>query len=180
MTVRSRGVGALKWAVHALTRIPVGRTWTWYLLSGVAVPSALLFAVTAGCYLLFTRVLLGDQPESTDGAFKDVLQTVLAIAAIVVGAFGLGVYRLFPQQVEKKVARNTEKRLRIANATNMINQGFVYWHLFLRFAGLERDERLAYIDGAIEVTRKAYEQEIADLGDSEREVRRLLLQIRNN
>lgn len=112
--------------------------------------------------------------------FKDVLQMVLAVAGLAIAVFGAGAYRLLSQQIEEKVASSSEKRLRIANAIHKIDFGLVYWDFFRRSAYLAKPDRLAYLDRAVEWTRQAYEGEVAGLGDQEREVERLMLQIRNN
>lgn len=179
MGIQSKLNGAWNW-LWSVARKSRSLGWTWWLLIGVALPSAFLAALGVAVYLLFTRVLSDVPPGMSDGDFKDALQIVLALAAIAIGGLGLGVYKLLSQQVEANVARNAEKRLRIANAIHKIDLGLVYYQFFLRSHQLTTGDRMAYLDEAIKVTQEAYVNEIAALNENEREVERLLLQIRNN
>ena len=153
----------------------------WRTVKGVVVPSFSVFLLGLASYWLFTRVLSDVPPGSSSTSdFKDALQTILALAAIAMGAFGLGVYKLLSQQVEERVARSTERRLRIANAIHKIDLGLVYWNFYLRSTALAKPDRVSYLDEAIKVTKEVYGMELAGMSLEDREVETLLLQMRNN
>ena len=154
--------------------------WVWRLLLDVALPAALLYGLGMGCYLLFTQVLSQSAPSGTTDQFKDVFQTVLAISAIAITAFGAGVYRLLSLAIEGKVTRSTDQRLRIANIMHKVDSGLLYWRLFTHSADRPTSERLEYLDEAIDETRLAYEQEATRLDENDPEVERRVLNIRNN
>ena len=109
--------------------------WVWRLLLDVALPAALSYGLGMGCYLLFTQVLSQSAPSGTTDQFKDVFQTVLAISAIAITAFGVGVYRLLSQEIEEKVARNTERNVWRANTRQKIDTGLLYWDLYQLSSG---------------------------------------------
>ena len=178
MSERPSIIARLLDGVKQLSSGSRGLGWVWWSVLNIALPSSIVFGLGAGSYLLFTRVLLDNPPATSNDSYKDVLQTVLAIAAIAVAAFGLGAYRLLSQQIEEKVARNAERRLIIANAIHKIDLGLLFWHFSKR--STDNADRLAYLEEAIAITRDAYDNEVAGVSDEDREMGKLVIQIRNN
>ena len=111
--------------------------------------------------------------------FKDVLQTVLAIAALAIAAFGYGTYKILSTQIEEKVRKNTEGRYHMSLAHQRTELGYMNWMLF---KNSKEGSEIAkgYIDGAIRHTRIAFEEHAVELDDKEHEAERLICDIRNN
>lgn len=151
----------------------------WFLSKGIAIPAGIVFFIGMGSYWLFTQVL-SDTPilPPENDVFKDVLQTVIAIAAIAIGATGLGVYKLLAQQIEEKVNRSVGKELKLAIVAHKIDLGKVYWHFFLR--STSESERDFYIGEAISETKKASSQGLEELDENDPDVEPYVIQFRNN
>ena len=116
---------------------------------------------------------------SSGGDFKDVLLTILAIAAIAITAFGFGAYRLLSQQLHDEIERSVESKFLRGLSYNRVSLGFVYWRLYENFRP-DRTAAESYLDKAIEQTRSAYVRYAALLDTSDRAVDRLISDIRNN
>lgn len=158
--------------------------WLWRLVLGTVLPMGLVFGLGAGCYLLFSEVLV-DSPIWRAGAtvpdgdiFKDVLQTVLVLAAIGIAVFGVGVYTILTLQVGRQVASNTERALRVAVAKQKIDSGLLYWHLSRLSDGTS--EQLEHLRAAIKDTADAYVHQLTRLNEREWEVERLIVNCKNN
>ena len=161
------------------------------LLYDLLIPAAIVFAIVAiGVFYVYRTpgsiAAVEALPASelkvatSQEIYKDVLQTVLVVAGLVIAVAGVGIYRFLSQQVEARVARGTGQELRIAEAIHKIDLGLVYWNFYQRSTYLAKPDRLSYLDEAISVTQVAYEHEIAGLNEKDREVGRLMLQLRNN
>ena len=160
----------------------------WRTLIGITILSALVFALGIGCYWLFTIVVIDIPPAQGQvlfkDLFKDVLQTVLAIAAIGIAAFGaafgFGIYKLLSRQIEEKVVQTNEKNLNITFARLKIDTGLLYWNLYRLSQGQQKLGRLGFLEKAIEETKEAYERAITTLDDRELRVERIMMSVKNN
>lgn len=156
----------------------------WRIIIGITILSALVFALGIGCYWLFTLVVIDIPPAQGQipfkDVFKDVLQLVLAIAAIAIAAFGFGIYKLISRQIEGKVAETNEKNLNIAFARLKIDNGLLYWNLYQLSSGRPNPVRLEYLGKAIGETKEAYERAITTLDDRELRVERIMMSVKNN
>jgi len=147
---------------------------------GIVLPLALAFTLGVACFVLFTRVLVDIPTAQGPIPFKDVLLTVLAIAAIAISIFGAGVYRLLSQRIETNVSQVADKNLNVTFARLKIDNGFLYWTLYGLSYHVPLADRRHYLDRAIEETKEAYERVITTLDDKELRVEKAMISIRNN
>ena len=112
-------------------------------LYGYLIPVAVAFLLLAvGMYFVLESIpTLFDvvrgapsiqQPDvpANQQVFKDVLQTVLAVAALAIAAFGYGTYKILSSQIESKVVENTETRYQESLAYQRVSFAFIYWLLY--------------------------------------------------
>ncbi len=162
------------------------------LLYDLIIPLAVGFALVAmGMYFVSRSVPLvqgaaivtpsGQQVEvATDHQiFKDVLQTVLAVAAIGIAAFGYGTYKIVSSQIEAKVRRRIETRYEMSLAHERTSLGFMNWMLYEN-SPKDSDMAKGYLDEAIRHTRIAFEEHAIELDEKEHRAERLICDIRNN
>ena len=109
----------------------------------VGLPLALIFAVVMGGYLLLTRAqsaqplfVIGNYERAPvtvetataaatgQDAYKDVLQTVLAVAALSKTIFGFGAYTIVRVGIEGRVERLANARSHRAIAASYNNFGY--------------------------------------------------------
>ena len=156
----------------------------WLIIMGVAVLSALVFALGIGSYYLFAITVVDIPPQQAQvpfkDVFKDVLQTVLVIATIVISAFGFGIYRLLSRQIEGKVAETNEKNLNIAFARLKVDASLTYWNLYRLAQGRRNPVKRSFLEMAIAETKDAYKTVIEKLDDREVRVERILINVNNN
>ena len=133
-----------------------------------------------GCYLLY-GLTISEIPENQyEVPFKDVLQTVLAIAGIGIAVFGIGVYRLLSDAVEKNVSARTDRNLWLARVQQAVNTGWLYWHLSQMSKGKPLPERRFYVRQSVIETENAITWIHSLLDERERDVEQMLLVARNN
>ena len=111
--------------------------------------------------------------------FRDVLQTVLAVAAIGITAFGVGAYRLLSSQIGNKVQKGIEARYQKSLAYHRAALGYMNWILY-KNAEQRSDIAKTYLDEAIRHTRVAYDENAVNLDARETEYEHLICQVRNN
>ena len=111
--------------------------------------------------------------------FKDVLQTVLAVAALGIAVFGYGVYRILSWRTEEKVRVRIESRYQMSQAHERTSLGLMNWMLY-RNSSLNPEVSEAYLDEAIRFTRIAFTVHATELDERDRRVERLICDIRNN
>lgn len=111
--------------------------------------------------------------------FRDVLQFVLAIAAIGLAAFGYGAYKILSSQIEDKVIDNAETRYQKSLAYQRVSFAYLYWLLYENSKDQPKTAEM-FLNKAIEHTRRAYEEQVVHLNSNAPEVERLICQIRNN
>ena len=162
-------------------------------LYGYLIPFAMAFVLLAvGIYFVLESIptLLDiarggaatvQQPEivASQQVFKDVLQTVLAIAALSIAAFGYGTYKILSSQIEERVIVNTETRYQTSLAHHRTALGYMNWMLY---ENSKQDSKIAedYLDEAIRHTRIAFDEHALNLDEKERKIERLVCDIRNN
>ena len=159
---------------------------------GYAIPFGVAFLLAAvGMYFVLESLptLFGvvrgapitQQPEiaANQQVFKDVLQTALAIAALSIAAFGYGTYKILSSQIEERVRKNTDMQYRLTMAYHRASFAFVFWRLY---ESAERQSPTAkvYLDVAIDYTRRAYDEHVADMNQDDSKVEQLICEIRNN
>jgi hypothetical protein len=66
-------------------------------------------------------------PPSYYDLYKDILQTVLAVASIVIAAIAVGLYKILSQQIETEVTKKVEARYREAISQLRRGIGFTFW-----------------------------------------------------
>ena len=162
------------------------------ILYDLVIPLAVGFSLVAvGMYFVLQSVPLaqgvvvetpsGQQVEvvTDHQIFKDVLQTVLAVAAIGIAAFGVGTYKLLSSQIEEKVGKGIEARYHMSLAHQRTELGYMNWMLF---KNSQEGSEIAkgYINGAIRHTRIAFEEHAVELDEKEHQAERLICDIRNN
>ena len=133
-----------------------------------------------GCYWLYGLVMDGAPQDTREVPFKDVLQTVLALAAIGITAFGVGVYKLLSIAIETKIRRMTDRNLWLARVQQAVNTGWLYWHLSQITKGRPLPERRFYLGQSIVETDNAINWIHSHLDESERDVEKMLLVALNN
>ncbi len=111
--------------------------------------------------------------------FKDVLQTVLAIAALAIAAFGYGTYKILSSQIEERVRRNMDSQYRLTMAYHRTSFAFVFWRLY-EDAEKQSTTAKVYLDVAIDHTRRAFYDHVVDLNHDDPKVEQLICEIRNN
>ena len=162
-------------------------------LYGYLIPFAMAFVLLAvGIYfVLETLPTLLDiarggaetvqQPEivASQQVFKDVLQTVLAVAALSIAAFGYGTYRILSSQIEGRVRKGIEARYQKSLAYHRAALGYMNWILY-KNAEQRSDIAEIYLDEAIRHTRVAYDENAVNLDAIETEYEHLICQVRNN
>lgn len=143
-------------------------------------PLAIAFAIAMGCFWLYSLVM-GEAPS--DGGeipFKDVLLTVLAIAAIGIAVFGAGAYKLLSIAIESNVRERTDRNLWLGRVQQSVNTGWLYWHLSQIAKGRPLPERRFYLRQSIIETDIAITWIHSRLDESERDVEKMLLVALNN
>ena len=108
------------------------------VLYDVVIPLCVGFALVAvGMYFVLQSAPLvqgvmimtpsGQQVEvvTDHQIFRDVLQSVLAIAAIGLAAFGYGAYRLLSSLIEDKVTKRIEARYQMSQAHQRTELGYI-------------------------------------------------------
>ena len=166
-------------------------------LYGYLIPFAMAFALLAiGIYfVLETLPTLLDiarggaatvqQPEivASQQVFKDVLQTVLAVAALSIAAFGYGTYRILSSQIEERVRKGIEGRYQTPLAHHRAELGYMNWMLYensKQDSKIDKEIAKGYLDEAIRHTRIAFDEHALDLDEKDRTIERLVCDIRNN
>ena len=121
------------------------------------------------------------QPEiaADQQVFKDVLQTVLAVAALAIAAFGYGTYKILSSQIEDKVIASTESRYQKSLGYQRAALGYANWILYKNSIKQPKSAR-SYLDEAIRHTRIAFYENAAKLNSEETEYEHMVCQIRNN
>ena len=166
------------------------------VLYDVVIPLCVGFALVAvGMYFVLQSVPLvqgavimtssGQQVEvvTNHQIFRDVLQTVLAVAALGLAAFGYGAYKLLSSQIEERVRNQTEARYQTTMAYHRVALGYVYWMLYKdpkTQCKTQCEIAEIYLDKAIAHTRSAYFEHVVSLDAKERNVEELICTIRNN
>jgi hypothetical protein len=109
--------------------------------------------------------------------FKDILQTVLAIASIVIAAVAVGIYKILSRQLELEVTKRVEVRYREAISQLRRGIGFSFWKHFKHYHQIGHpaiaDEFIAL---AIDAAKYAGE----GLKESDPDAESLLCDIRND
>ena len=152
-------------------------------ISDVILTLILIMATVIGSYwaIMFISAQfpissLPGNPSSYD-LFKDILQTVLAIASIVIAAIAVGIYKILSRQLEIEVTKKVEIRYREAISQLRRGIGFSFWKNFKHYNQIGHpaiaDE---YIALAIDAAK--YAGEGLKEGDSDTEP--LLCDIRND
>ena len=162
------------------------------LLYDLIVPLSVGFVLVAiGMYFVLLSVPLvqgtvmmtpsGQQLEvvTDHQIFRDVLQTVLAVAAIGITAFGVGAYRLLSSQIGNKVRKRIEARYLKSLAYHRAALGYMNWILYEN-SKPQPDIAKIYLDEAIRHTRVAYDENAVNLDARETEYEHLICQVRNN
>ena len=162
----------------------------------VLLPLALVSVIVAGTWFFFTRdapTVITVVPTTTVPAdlqvateqqvFKEVLLAVLAVAGVILTLYlsllGIGAFRILSERIRIQTALTTEWRLDRAEAKSKLDDGFLYWRLYVRSKrGGSPDREL--LDWAIDETREGYELHGAHLDENKHDVERLLMNIRNN
>lgn len=158
------------------------------ILYDLIIPLAVGFALVAvGMYFVLQSMPLvqgvvmmtpsGQQVEvvTDHQIFKDVLQTVLAVAALSIAAFGYGTYRILSSQIVSNVGRDTERRYQMTMAYTKLSFGYIYWLLYS-----DSDKVKHYLDTAIYETRRAFDEHIKGVYEDDPRFESLTCQIRNN
>ncbi|MCY3542872.1 MAG: hypothetical protein OXH22_02345 [Chloroflexi bacterium] len=162
------------------------------ILYGYIIPSAVAFLLIAvGVYFVLNSLPLLLDIERKSSAleqqvivadqhiFKDVLQTVLAVAALSIAAFGYGTYKILSSQIEAKVRERIETRYEMSLAHQRTSLGFMNWMLYEN-SPKGSDMAKGYLDEAIRHTRIAFEEHAVELDEKEHRAERLICDIRNN
>ncbi len=162
------------------------------ILYGYLIPFAVAFLLVAvGMYFVLESVPLlldigrgetvAQQPEiaADQQVFKDVLQTVLAVAALAIAAFGYGTYKILSSQIEERVRRNMDSQYRLTMAYHRTSYAFVFWRLY-EDAEKQSTTANVYLDVAIDHTRRALDDHAIDMNQDDPEVEQLICEIRNN
>jgi len=136
-------------------------------------PTALLLLFSTGGWAALPLASADQQ------IFKDVFQTVLALAALSIAAFGFGTYKILSAQIEEKVRRNTDMQYRLTIAYHKASLAFVYWRLYANAEPRSPTSKI-YLDVAIDQTRRAYEEHVANADQDDPSVEHLVCEIRNN
>lgn len=143
-------------------------------------PLAIAFAIAMGCFWLYSLVM-GEVPQDTgEVPFKDVLLTVLAIAAIGITVFGAGTYKLLSIAIESNVHARADRNLWLGRVQQSVNTGWLYWHLSQITKGRPLPERRFYLRQSIIETDNAITWIHSHLDESERDVEKMLLVALNN
>ena len=143
-------------------------------------PSAIAFAIAMGCFGLYSLVMDEVPSDEREVPFKDVLLTVLAIAAIGIAAFGAGTYKLLSIAIESNVRVRTDRNLWLSRVQQAVNTGWLYWHLSQMAKGRPLPERRFYLRQSIIETDNAITWIHSHLDESERDVEKMLLVALNN
>jgi hypothetical protein len=103
------------------------------ILYDLILPLALIFLVVAiGSWFLASATVTG--VKAPPEIFKDVLNTVLAIAAITIALLGIGVYKILSQtlsqQVHKDVSNGVDMRFSLGLVKHRADLGYAFWELF--------------------------------------------------
>lgn len=155
-------------------------SWAWRQLFAVVLPLALAFGLAMGCYKLFGLLFEGFAAEPSQAVLYEVLTIVLAIAAIGIAAFGVGAYRLLSATIERKVNEGAEIARVKALVVQAIDNGWLYWNLYLVSEGKPKTARTPHLESAIFETRKAHDLILQHLDISKHEVKHLLAIAKNN
>lgn len=121
------------------------------------------------------------QPEiaTNQQAFKDVLQTVLAVAALAIAAFGYGTYKILSSQIEDRIITNTEARYQKSLGYQRASLGYANWILY-KNSKEQPESAKSYLEEAIRHTRIAFYENAVKLNAQETEYEHMVCQIRNN
>lgn len=162
------------------------------ILYGYVIPSAVVFLLIAvGVYFVLDSLplLLGIERESSvleqqvivadQHIFKDVLQTVLAVAALSMAAFGYGAYKILSSQIGERVRKDTEERYQMTTAYHRVSLAYVYWLLYETSAEKTKTAKL-YLHTAINHTRRTYDDHVSGSNRTDAEFETLACQIVNN
>ena len=161
----------------------------------VILPLALVAILSAGSWVFFTRqapkVIAMPASDAEPGielateqqVFKEVLLAVLAVAGLALTLYlsllGIGAYRVLSRQIEIDVLKRTEERLDRAQAYSKVDNGFLYWQLYLE-SKKQGSPDASLLGSAIDETRIAYVNFAAGLPEDQRGVSKLVTTIRNN
>ncbi len=168
-------------AIAAILSWLSGRnSWAWRFLSSTVLPLAVVFGVAMGCYWLYGLVMTGVPPDSREVPYKDVLQTVLTLAAVGIAVFGVGAYVVLSNNIEAKVRSRTDRSLWLARGQEVVNTGWLYWQLYRLSDGKPLPTRRSLLDQAISETRQALIWVHSHLDENELETELLSVKARNN
>ena len=143
-------------------------------------PLAIAFGIAMGCYMLY-GVMRSEVPEiQREVPFKDVLLTVLTIAAIGIATFGTGAYRILSGRIEANLRSRADRNLWLARVKQTVGVGWLYWQLYLLSEDKPLCIRRSFLVQAIEETKGAIVWLHAHLDENEREVEQMLFVARNN
>ena len=161
-------------------------------LYGYLIPVAVAFLLLAvGMYFVIESIPtlfdivrgspIVQQPETAVDRqiFKDVLQTVLAVAALAIAAFGYGTYKILSAQIEEKVWKDTERRYQLTTAYHRVSLAYVYWLLY-QTADERTESARIYLNAAINHTRRTYNDHVSGSNRRDAEFETLACQIVNN
>lgn len=123
------------------------------ILLDIVLPIAIIFlAISAGFYF-FSRSKATAEIVNTSPVFRDVLQIVLAVAAVAIAAFGYLIYRIVVQRLQIRAEEEIGSERRRTTAKLYTYMGLLRWRDFERIT--PSDPR--YREDAIDVTEKAHE-----------------------
>ena len=154
--------------------------WFWRQAIGLTLLLGVAFIIAMACYAAYAGVTGAFPVEQREPPFYEILSLVLALAAIGITAFGVGAYRLLSAAIERKVNERVEIARVKALVVQAIDDGWLYWNLYLLSEGKPQPARSQLLESAIIETQKGYDFIHQHLDTKEHEVRKFLAIIKNN
>jgi hypothetical protein len=108
-------------------------------ISDVILTLVLIIATVIGSYwaimFISTKFPISSLPGNTSdyNLFKDILQTVLTVASIVIAAVAVGIYKILSRQLEIEVTKRVEARYHEGISQLRRGIAFSFWHSFKNY-----------------------------------------------
>ena len=145
------------------------------ILLGIVLPISIIFLAIGAGFYLFSKSEAITETVNTYPVLRDVLQIVLAVAAVAIAALGYLIYRIVVQSLQIRAEKEIGSERRRITAKLYTYLGLLRWTDFERIT--PSDPR--YREDAIEVTERAHEYASA-LDERDPRNERTIATVRNN
>lgn len=146
-----------------------------HILLGIVLPISIIFLLIGAGFYLFSSSKATTETVNAYPLFRDILQIVLAIAAVAIAALGYLIYRIVAQRLQIRAEEEIGNERRRIAAKLCSDIGLLRWRDFERIT----PPNPQYRQDAIDMTEKAHRY-ASELDERDPRNERIIAAVRNN